>query len=222
MGIPGRVFGYGPSTSRNVFRVKFHYPLSSKVRYECYDGASKTNFPTLSNVTTTDNDIFGFGGTFPSSCIALHDVSEVAPASTLWFPTDYRANTGSVNLMKGTTYYVTQQGTYLSIVNGSIKFNLRVKVPFSAQTDSTMGFDVLVRYTYTSTVPAPSWFFNDIGAGGVSATPYWTEMTPGTHGIVHTRTGTATAGPYLANIPAANPTGDNSEKTMEGWIVSSL
>ena len=39
----------GSNTDRRVFKVKFHYPLSSKVRYEVVDNTlGKANFPFLS------------------------------------------------------------------------------------------------------------------------------------------------------------------------------
>lgn len=213
MAIPGRASGYGSSAHATVFMVGFTQPLSSKVRYECYD--NDNTFPLVDDATTTSNDIFDIGSG-ENSMIALHDTTAGAPSSTDWFPSSANANTSSLNLMKGLTSYVTQHGATIdSAGGGSIFFNMQVKVPASTQTSSSMGFDLVIRYTYTSTIPTVNWYFNDGNASGTFTTPVWQEMTPSTHGIRHCRAGTASGGPYLANIPSTG-----QEKTEEAWITT--
>jgi len=209
MAIPAHVLGYGATASTDVFKVKFSYPLSSKVRYECYDNLDN-NFPVTDDVTSTGNDIFSLNATFATSMIALIDTTGGAPSSTTWFPANDGSNVATFNRMKGVTYYVTQHGATV-VANGSITFNMQIEVPNEAETSSSMAYDVSVRYTFTSTTPALTWYFNDLEAST------WTQMTPDTHGIVHVRSGTPTGGPYYANIPVSG-----SERTQEGLVVASL
>ncbi len=210
MGIPGRADQAGSNTVKRVFKVTFTRPLSSKVKYEAYDNTKgKANFPTLDSVLTTANDIFGMGGG-EDSMIGLHDTTATRPQATSWFPDTPNANTSSINLLKGTTTFVTQHGATVS-AGGSITYSMQCKIVASMQTSSITGFDLAFRYTYTSTQPTLAFFFMD------ATLQDWTALTPGTHGIVHTRAGTVTLGPYLANIPVTG-----QEKTAEAWVVASL
>lgn len=203
---------YGSHTYQEVFKVHFNHPLSSRVTIECYDNNS--TYPNTSNLTTTNNDVFGLSAN-EKSMIAMHENSVSGPAATNWFPTDYWSNNGSVNLMKGSTYYITQQsGTLSSAGGGSILFNIQLKIPASTQTSSSMGFDILVRYTFTSTTPTVSWYAN---AAVTQFTTRWAIVTPNTVGLLHTRAGTSSSGPFRANIPVTG-----QEKTAEGWITKGL
>lgn len=216
--IPFSVKNYGSSTFRQAFKLKFSYPLSSKVTYEGYDNTlGKAAFPQTDTVLTTNNDVFTLlGGVYP--CIALHDTTKAAPAATNWFPTTPNSNTSSLNFLKGITYYVTQHGATI-VANGSILFNMQMRIPATTETNSSMGFDLLFRYSFTSTTPVLTFYANEgnIAVPGAGAT--WTSFVSDTNGIVHTHAGITAGGAYLANIPAAPAA---PEKTLAGWIVASL
>lgn len=211
----GQANGYGSTQNRYVFKVYFNYPLSSKVRYEAYDN-TVSNFPTTGSDTTTDNNIFGIYAT-SLSMIGLRDTTNgTAGVGTGWFPAATNPNTATINLLKGTSYYVTQQGATLLSAGGSITWNMQILIPFTAQTnDNTMAFDLALRYTFNSTTPTLTWYFNDEETGGTDATPSWATMPPDSWGIRHSRDGTSSAGPWLANIPVSG-----SEKTQEGWVTT--
>lgn len=201
--------GYGSTTNQNVLKVAFLYPLSSKVRYVCYD--NDQTFPATSSLTTTSNAIFGKSGS-ELSMIGLHDVTSAGPAVTNWFPAATRPNTGSMNLMVGLVSYVTQQGATLSAASGSIYFNMQVKVVASVETDDVMKYDLALIYTFTSTTPTLNWYFN----AGTEGAPTWTFATPDVVGIAHTRADIDNS-PYLANIPSTG-----QEKTARGWVAATL
>ena len=110
--------------------------------------------------------------------------------------------------MKGQTNFVTDPST--PGAGGVIRWNEVLEVPSDATTSSTMAVDLLIRYTYTGGAPTLTWAFNE----GTEATPTWTTLTPGTHGVRHTRSGTIAGGPYLANIPASG-----TEDSVEGWAT---
>ncbi|MCK9369440.1 hypothetical protein M0R04_05840 [Candidatus Dojkabacteria bacterium] len=220
MATKGRAYGYGSGESgyaaKNVFKVDFNHPLSSKVRYETYD--NNAIFPATDTAVSTVNDIFGMSAA-EKSMIALMDTSNgTGDCGTTWFPTNYAAtNTGTTNLMVGIAHYVTQQSATLdSFGGGSIYFNMQVKVVASMQTSSSAGFDLLLRYSFISTTPTVSWFFNQVApsTAGTEAAPVWATIPSGSMGIVHCRENTPFAGPYLANIPETG-----QEKTQEGWIT---
>ena len=219
MATKGRARGYGSGedgyAAKNVFRISFNHPLSSKVRYECYD--NNQTFPATVSVTSTVNDIFGLSAS-ELSMVALRDTTNgTSGAGTTWFPSSYQSNSGTINLMAGTAHYVTQQGATLdSFGGGYAYFNMQVKVPASTQTSSSMGFDVLGRYTFISTTPTVAWEFNQVANSttGTEAVPVWGTIPSGVMGIKHCRTSTATAGPYLASIPETGQT-----RTEEAWIT---
>ena len=218
MAIPGRAVGYGSTTNKNVFKVTFSRPLSSKVTYEAYDNTlGAGGFPSVDSVLSTTNDIFSLlADTYP--CIALHDTTDGGAAATDWFPSTPNSNTSSLNFLKGLVNYVTQHGATL-LAAGSITYNLQMNIPATTETNSSMGVDLLFRYSYISTTPTLAFYFND-AEGGTEGTPSWLAFVPNTgQGIVHTRAGIATAGSYLANIPSVE---NSPEKTQEGWIVTTL
>jgi len=204
MAINSHVFGYGRTTNRNVLKIRFSFPLSSKVKYEAYDNTkAKSVFPSIGNALTTNNHIFiGYQG---QSAIGLVDTTNGAPPNANWMPITPNANTATANLLKGTTNYVTQHGANIG-ANGSIRFNMLVRVPASFQTSHNMGFDLLARYTFTSTTPVIKWKFNKLEAGGTEGSPVWTWATPfstGKVGLVHVNKGIATRNQaYLLSIPA--------------------
>lgn len=209
------IMGYGGTASRYVMAVNFGAsPLSSKVKYECYDN-DKTTFPSIDTLLTTANDIFSLAS---QSMIYLHDTTSAGPGATTWaYSGPYAGgNTGSLNFMKGTTDFVTQQGATLSS-GGTIFYNMRCKVISTVQTSSDMGFDLLVRYTFTSTTPTVTFFANGITGSDFPTSPKWVLATPGTMGVVHCRIGTTVAGPYLANIPTSG-----NELTFVGVLATRL
>lgn len=220
MAVNAQVKGYGNSTDKNVFKLIFNYPLSSKVKYEAYDNTGvqgdKSTFPSTDVDLTTAHDIFiGVGG---ESAIGLHDTTQDQP-DTDWMGDIMSpgANAASLNLLKGVTNFVTQHGATLG-AGGCIYWNMCIRVPASFQTSSSVAFDLLIRYTFTSTTPTLTWKFNNETTGGTEGSPSWTLATPNLqHGIVHCRTGTSTFGPFLANIPSTG-----SELTTEGYVTGTI
>jgi hypothetical protein len=208
MAIPCSATGYGNnSTARNVFRVTFSQALSSLPKYEAYDGGT---FPAVgSGTTTTGKALAGTSGNSNKPMVSLVDTSNAAPTSN-WKPTSATAGSANPNRLKGTTNFVTAAGS-IPGASGSITFNMVVEVPSDHVTTDSLNPDLLIRYTYTGSVPSLTWAVNE----GTEGTPTWTTMTPGTHGIRHTRAGVTSGGPYLANIP-----GSGTEDTAMGWVTT--
>lgn len=204
--------GYGNgSDAQNVFGVAFSQDLSSLVKYEAYD--NDQTFPTLDTVVTTANDVLaGTAGNSSKSMVCLVDTTNAAPSSS-WKPASATAGEANPNRLKGQTNYVEQDGDIIEATE-RITFNMVVEVPSDATTAMAMGFDLLVRYTYTGTAPTLTWAVNT----GTEETPSWTTITPGTDGILHCRAGSGAAGDghYYANIPASSV-----EDTAEGWVDTS-
>jgi len=220
MSIPCSIVGYGMSTAQNVFKIKFHYPLSAKPTWEAYDGSAAA-FPAVGDASSTTNKIFTGSTAFPTGMLALVDTTGgTYPGATTWFPLGATAGTtGSVNIMVGQTSYV-QAGTIpdTGATNlGSITFNQCVQIPHDVYPTMTTRHDLVSRYSYSGSMPNPSFFVNDAGTGGTDATPSWQLITSGTHGIRHTRSG-ITGSPYLANIP--DPATASLEKTAMGWATT--
>jgi hypothetical protein len=206
MAIPNKATGYGNnSTAQNVFRITFSQALSSAPKYEAYDGGT---FPAVgSGATTTNTVLAGTAGNSNKSMVSLVDTSNAAPSSN-WKPTSATAGSANPNRLKGQTNYVTSPAT--PGAGGTIRFNMVVEVPSDATTSSTMAWDLLIRYTYTGSAPSLTWAFNE----GTEGSPTWTTLTPGTHGMRHSRSG-ATAPNYLMDIPAAG-----TQDTAEGWVTT--
>lgn len=206
MSIPNKATGYGnASTARNVFRVTFSQALSSAPKYEAWDGGS---FPAVGSGTTTTGRIFaGTTGNGSKPMLSLVDTSSGAPTSS-WKPTSATAGSANPNRMKGQTNFVTATAT--PGAGGTITFNMVVEIPSDHVTTDALTPDILIRYTYTGSAPSLTWAFNE----GSEGSPTWTTLTPGTHGIRHTRAGISAGGPYLANIPASS-----TEDTAEGWVT---
>ena len=207
MAVPAKAVGYGNnSTAQNIFRITFSTALSSAPKYEAYDGGT---FPAVGAATTVANTVFaGTAGNGSKPMLSLVATTSAAPASA-WKPASATAGSANPNRMKGQTNFVTDPTT--PGAGGIIRFNMVLEVPSDATTSSTMAHDLLIRYTYTGGAPTLTWAFND---GGTEAVPVWTTLTPGTHGMRHTRAGTIAGGPYLANIPASS-----TEDSAEGWTT---
>jgi hypothetical protein len=206
MAIPCEAAGYGNnSTARNVFGFKIGAAdaLSSLIKYECYDNDNA--FPAVDTQTSNTNDIF-VNGASSYSMISLVDTSNSAPSSA-WKPSSPSAGEANPNRMLGQTNYVEQDGSILGN-DGRATFNMVIEVPSTAQTSYSMGFDLLIRYTYTqASAPTVIFQINE----GTEGTPTWTTMTPGTHGVKHCRSGSSSTDCY-ANIPASS-----NEDTEDGW-----
>lgn len=212
MSIPYSAHGYGNnSVAQNVFRVTFSQSLSSAPDWEAYDGSG--SFPTTGSGTTTANTIFtGTAGNSNYPMLSLVATSSAAPTSA-WEPSSPTAGSANPNRMMGLTNYVTDPTT--PTATQSIRFNIVLNIPSDVTTSSTMSHDLLVRYTYTGPAPSLTWAGNDDGAGGTEGSPVWTNFTPGTNGIRHTRSGTTSGGPYLLNIPSSG-----TVDAAMGWITT--
>lgn len=217
----GQVHGYAQSTAQYVLSVTFGATLSSKIKYECYDGGS---YPAVGNNTTTDYDIFQFG-VLPDysanySMIALHDTTNGPPSAAEWYPSAVQSNTASLNLMKGIVSYVTQAGSTMdptaAAPAASCFYNMMVSIPASAQTAYDMGFDLLARFTYTGAVPVVTFWFNNKSDSGTGLVPVWATIPAGTRGVTHSRTGFSIGDSvFLANIPSTG-----TEYTADSWITN--
>jgi len=209
MAIPAKATGYGNnSTARNVFKIAFSQDCSQVAKYEMYDRTAA--WPATGTLTTVTKKIFvGTAGQSNIPMMSLVDATSSAPASA-WKPASPTAGSANPNRMKGQTNYVSSQATPTSSV--PLLFNKVLEVPSDllATEDSEMYHDLLVRYTYTGAAPTLTWSFNE----GTEATPTWTTMTPGTHGIRHCKSG-AGAGDYYAIIPESG-----TEDTVEGWVTT--
>lgn len=213
MAIPNKAVGYGNnSTARNVFAFYTDQALSSAIKYEAYD--NDQTYPALDTQTSTTNIVLaGTAGNSNKSMVCLVCTSNAAPASN-WKPASATGGSANPNRLKGTTSYVTQTGSTLT-AGTRATFNMVIEVPSDTLTTDSMGFDLLVRYTYTGTAPAPKFQFND-AASGTEGTPTWTDLNPATpHGIKHCRSGSSSPSNLYANIPASS-----TEDTAEGWITS--
>ena len=86
---------------------------------------------------------------------------------------------------------------------------------------AAMGFDLLIRYTYTGSDPGITFQYNDLEyaspSPGTDSTPHWVDLIPGTHGIKHTRAGSTYSSDMFANIPAEIGGASVMEDTAEGW-----
>jgi hypothetical protein len=215
---------YGARNSRYAFAVHFTSALSSRIKYECYD--NNETWPSTGTDTSIGNDIFNEGAS-SSSMISLIDTTSVAPMTVpgsggaTWKPAAYMMATtaeSNPNRMRGIHQYVEQDGSILADDEYAY-YNMVIEVPSSAATNYTMGFDLLIRYTYTGTEPTVSFCWNEPGAdwGGDSATPVWATVDSGPHGprgVKHGRSGSSVASCY-ANIPADTAI----EDTVEAWVV---
>jgi len=128
-------------------------------------------------------------------------------------PAAATAGSANPNRLKGTTNYVTDPTT--PGAGGVITWNMAAELPSDlvpATDNAEMQHDLLIRYTFTGATPTLTWAFND-AVTGTEATPTWTTLTPGTHGIRHAKTGAATPN-YFATVPASGV-----QVTTEGWVT---
>lgn len=241
MAIPSRAVGYGNnSTARNVFAITFSQPLSAAPQFEAYDGGT---FPAVGSATTTTGKALAgdsSNGNRPMVCLV--DTSAAAPALS-WKPTNATPGAANPNRVRGQTSFVQSgmtasgasgvgaYGTGFSKAGGALgngtgvvdsatnpagvlRWNEMVELPSGVIPTDNLTYDLLVRYQYTGSAPSLAWYFNDYSAGGSEATPVWTALTPGTHGLRHCNAGTV-AGTYKLDIP---PSG--TVDAAEGWVTA--
>jgi len=223
MGIPNKAFGYGNnSTAQNVFGVlAADASLSSKIKYECYD--NDQTFPAVDTQTSNTNTIFiGTNDNNGKSMICLIDTTSEHPTSD-WKPVEPVAGENNPNRMKGQTNYVEQDGAILT-AGEYATFNMVIEIPSDLTTSASMGFDLLIRYTYTGNDPGITFVYNCLGytspSPGTDSVPHWVEMTPGTHGVKHCRAGSTYPSDMYANIPAEVGGASVMEDTAEGWALT--
>lgn len=238
MAIPSKAVGYGNnSTARNVFGITFSQPLSAAPQYETYDGGT---FPAVgSGTTVTGKALAGSAGNGNKTMVCVVDTSAAAPTSA-WKPASASAGAANPNRVKGQTSYVLSgmtaagasgvgayatgfskgasnlgngTGAVDSATNpaGVLRWNEMLELPSDVVPTDNLTYDLLVRYQYTGSAPALAWYYND---GGVEATPVWTALTPGTHGLRHCNAGTV-SGTYKLDIP---PSG--TVDAAEGWVTA--
>jgi hypothetical protein len=235
MAIPARAIGYGNgSTARNVNGVTFSQPLSAAPIIEAYDGGT---FPAVgSGTTTAGKALAGTSGNGSRSMVCVVDTSAAAPTSS-WKPANATGGSANPNRLRGQTSFVTSgmtaaggagvsaYGTGFSAGAGNLgngtgasgsatnptgvlRWNEMLEMPSDVVPSDNLTYDLLIRYQYTGSAPTLAWYFNDAGS---EATPVWTALTPGTHGLRHCNAGTV-AGTYRLDIP---PSG--TVDSAEGW-----
>jgi hypothetical protein len=202
MAIPDNATGGCNNDAANVLRITFSTALSSAPKYEMYD-SSQTTMATGS-ATTTNNGCFSASPPMYS----LVDTTNATPGSN-WVPGSATGGSANPNRMKGTTNFVTSPAT--PGAGGVIKFNMCVSVPSTATESTTMAADLLIRYQYTGSAPSLTWAYND----GSEGSPNWVTLTPGTHGIRFTKSGTVAGGPYETTIPTSGTTA-----AAELWVTA--
>ena len=210
MAIPSKATGYGDgSTAQNVFRLTFSTALSQAPAYEAYDSAA--TFPAVGTDLTVAKKIFaGTAGNSNKPMLSLVATTSAAPSSA-WMPAAATGGSANPNRLKGTTNYVTDPST--PGAGGIIRWNLVAELPSDlvpATDNAEMTHDLLVRFTFTGATPTLTWAYNE----GTEATPTWTTLTPGTHGIRHAKSGAVTPN-YYATVPATGV-----QKTVEGWVTA--
>lgn len=209
MAIPNKATGYGNnSVAQNVFRLTFSTALSQAPTYEAYDSAA--TFPAVGTDLTVAKKIFaGTAGNSSKPMLSLVATTSAAPSSA-WKPAAATGGSANPNRMKGTTNYVTDPTT--PGAGGVIRWNMVAELPSDlvpATDNVEMQHDLLIRYTFTGGAPALTWAFNE----GTEGTPTWTNLTPGTHGIRHSKSGAVTPS-YFATVPASG-----TQDTVEGWVT---
>lgn len=218
MSFPKKVFGALPSTSQNVFKVKFSQPLSSVPSLRAFD--NDQTFPDTGNLTTAAYSIFT-AGSMSRSMLRCVDTTRAGPNSTGWYLSP-SATTGAVATvqMKGNTDYLQFRYTAASMVAGaSLLWSGLLLVPDSVNPTFSRLHDLAVRYTFTSTIPVVVFYANSETGGGTNATPVWATVgtaSGATLSGIRFGSATATNTNILANIPLSGV-----EVTKTAWIATS-
>jgi len=203
MAIPAKATGAGNNNAANVFKVNFDTALSTAPRYEAWDNSATFPAKDAAGSTTAKEIFVGTTGNSSKPMLYLVDTNAgaTAPGSN-WKPASATGGSAVKNRMLGTTSYVTAANTPDGGANPFITFNIGLEAPYDAAVPSTssMNFLLQIRYTYTGTAPTLVYSFNE----GSEATPSWTTLTPGTHGLRFCNSGTVGGGPYKLTLPASS------------------
>ena len=190
------VVGFGGSDDLNVFKFKATQALSADVRLEAWD--NDLVFP-LRDATgaTTDHEIFDTpmirGYMFTTGDTPAADWDETVTATT---------GAANPNLLKGEVNYCSKAAETDPDDGGdvdSVRFNLGVRVPSTAEPSDNFNFLIQIRYSFSGTTPTPTFWYNNETDGGTEAVPSWSAITPDTHGIKPMDTGSTT--PFTLTIP---------------------
>ena len=197
MAIPLKVTGAGNQNARNVFRVVFSQALSTAPQLEAWDNI--LDFPSRTSPgSSAAKEVFtGTAGNGNIPMLYAVDTSSAEPGDD-WKPAAATAGSANPNRLEGSTSYVT--ATVTPGAGESMYFNLGIEVPYDASVPSTssLAHVVQIRYRYSGTTPVVSFYANE----GTEASPTWTQLTPGTHGIRYCNAGTTwAAGPYKLTLP---------------------
>lgn len=195
-----KVSGAGhANNATKCFKVTFDEALSTPPTIEGWDNSQA--YPARDSAgSTTDKEIFtGTDGNNHRPMMAAYsggEESSAIPPGENWHPDSPDENNGYVNLLKGTTYFVTCRNT--PGAGGNTVFNLSLRVPYDATVPSTSSMNALIqiRYTYTGDPPSPVFSANQ----GTESEPSWTNFTPGTQGIRFCNSGTQ-EGVYKLTLP---------------------
>jgi len=197
MAIPFQITGAGNQDARYVFRVTFSEDLSVSPTIEAWD-----NILTFPARTTTGSTVAKevFTGTTGNGNIPM--LYAVATTSSSpgddWKPAAATAGSANPNRLEGDTSYVTDPTT--PSAGESIYFNLGIEVPYDATVPSisSLAHVIQIRYRYSGSVPTISFAANE----GTEASPTWTTLVPGNHGVRYCNAGTNwSAGPYRLTLP---------------------
>lgn len=219
---PFKVSGACRSTDNNVYRVKFSQPISSVPELRCYDNAN--TFPVVGASTATTFTIFQGSAAMIANAngkgmLIFLDTRRAGPAASNWYAAPEITGAKATVRMCGDKAYLKfrYSATAASLVaNSYFTWNSIMEVPCDVNPTMSRLHDVVVRYTFTSTIPAVSFHANNLHAGGSNAVPAWGTITPSSQGV---RFGavTATNTSILANIPLAATA--SLEVTRTGWVA---
>jgi len=215
---PKKIFGALPSTTKNVFKVKFSQPLSSVPSLRGFD--NDQTFPNTGNLTTAAYSIFT-AGSLGKSMLRCVDTTRAGSNASNWYKSP-QATTGAAATvqMKGNTDYLQFRYSAASMVaNASLTWNSVLLVPSSVNPTFSRLHSLAVRYTFTSTIPVVVFYGNNFSGGGTDAVPVWATVgtaVGATLSGIRFGSATATNTSILANIPLSGV-----EVTKTAWIATS-
>ncbi len=205
MAVPSQVAGGGgANNATECFKMVFSQALAGAPKIEGWDNSS--TFPARDAFgMTVAKEIFTGTDESEKPCLAAWsggaEVTGTKPGAS-WHPSAAVAGSNNPNLLKAQVSYVTCTNT--PGAGGNIVFNLSLKIAADQTVPSTvtMAHVVQIRFIYTGTAPALTFWYND---GGSDAVPSWTALTPNTHGIRYVNT-TTVAGTYELTLPGTGST----------------
>lgn len=206
MAVPSKVVGGGGANNKTkCFKIVFTQTLSTAPKIEALDNSSTFPAVDVSGATVAKEIFTGTSENGNIPCLAAWsggaEGTGTLPGAN-WHPAAATAGSANPNLLKGQTNYVTCTNTPSAGQN--IVFNLSLKIAGDKTVPSTssMAHLIQIRYTYSATAPALTFYYND---GGTEASPSWTVMTPGTHGVRFCDPGTV-SGTYNLTMPSPGST----------------